>query len=318
MGIACIVGNAPNTGASPPLPAPNLFVQHVVVGPYFDYGVVIGSSPSHMTACNVLMTQSTVTTCNVGVETGACGTTNPVLSWPSAQIGEGVGSDQNAFSGSVIDIFGGGCGSAQSINLNDFASGYRGIVIVSQPAQYFEILGNTFSGGGTSFPMGFGVQTSANTVISKLNGNTFTNIAETAAADTAAGGTTGFALSVASVLQAHGNLIHDNDNGVQIIAAPSATFDFSSDTSSSSANSIYCNSKPPGSSGVGYDIELTYAGGNPANFTGNKLDHGVPTTGTSLTASPNGTDLVTGPSGGASLTGSTAVGVSSCASGRVQ
>jgi hypothetical protein len=43
-----------------------------------------------------------------------------------------------------------------------------------------------------------------------------------------------------------------------------------------------------------------------------------PTTGTSTTSSPNGTDVVTGTSGGVSLTGSTAEGVSSCVSGRVQ
>jgi hypothetical protein len=318
MGIACIAGNAPNTGAVPPLPSPNLFLQRVVVGPNFDYGVAIGSSPSHTTACNLFITQSTVTTSNVGLGTGLCGTTNPVVSWPSAQVGDGVGSDQNAFVNSGIDVFGGGCGSAQSINGNDFSGGYRGIVIISQPAQYFEIIGNQFNGGSTTYPMGFGVQTNATTVISKLNGNTFTGIAESAAADTAVGGTTGFAISMYTVLQAHANLIHDNDNGVALGIAPPTTFDFSSDTSSANANAIYCNSKVPGASGVGYDVVLTYDAGSPVNFTGNKWDHASPTTGTSATASPNGTDVVTGNSGGASLTGSTADGVSSCASGRVQ
>lgn len=318
MGIACIAGNAPNTGAAPPIPPPNLFLQRVVVGPNFDYGVAIGSSPSHTTACNLFITQSTVTTCNVGLETGACGTTNPVLSWPSAQIGDGVGSDMNGFVNSVIDVFGGGCGSAVSINGNDFSSGYRGIVIISQPAQYFEIIGNQFNGQSTTYPMSIGLQTNASAVISKLNGNTFTNIAESAAADTAVGGTTGFAVAVYSVLQAHSNLIHDNDNGVLLGTAPPTTFDFSSDTSSTNANAIYCNSKIPGASGVGYDLVLTYANGSPVNFAGDKWDHASPTTGTSTTTSPNGTDVVTGNSAGASLTGSTAQGTSSCASGRVQ
>jgi len=316
FGLACIAGNAPNSGATPPLPSPNLVVKDVTVGPNYDSGLVIGSSPTQTTGCNATVTGSTFTGDNSGLITGACGTTNPVQSWPSAQIGDGVAADANTFSACTIDLFGEGCGSAQSFDGNHFTSGYRGIVIVSQSAQYFEILGNTFDGTAATLPMGIGLQTSATVNIAKLNGNTFTNIAESAGADTAVGGTTGYAISVAQVLQAHQNVIHDNDNGVYVGVGPAGTFDFSADGTASNANSIYCNSKLPGGATNGYDLVLAYAAGNAANFAGNVWDHATPTTSVSLTASTNGTDVVTGTSAGATLTGSTSIGTAACASGR--
>ncbi len=61
----------------------------------------------------------------------------------------------------------------QSVNVNHFTSGYRGVVLVTQPAQYIEILGNTFD--GTAAPnMGMGINTNASAIINKLNDNTFT------------------------------------------------------------------------------------------------------------------------------------------------
>ena len=316
LGLVCIAGNAPNTGTPPPLPTENLLLQSLVVGPNYDLGVAIGSTPAQSTACNAVITGSTFTGMNVGLETGVCGTANPVGSWPSAQVGDGVSSDANTFSASTIDLFGAGCGSAQSIDGNHFPSGYRGIVLVSQAAQYFEILGNDFDGKATPFAMGIGVQTNATATIDRLDANTFTNIAQSAAADTAAGQATGFALLVGSVLQAHQNVIHDNDNGVGVSVAPAVTFDFSSDGSAANANEIYCNAKPSSSGATGYDVVLSYSAGLSANFAGNIWDHAAPTTGTSLTATANGSDLVTGASSGATLTGSSAIGTAACASGR--
>lgn len=309
LGLACIVGNAPNTGTTLPLPSPNLLVQHVTVGPNFDVGMAIGSSPSQSTACNATITGSTFTGMNTGLLTGACGTANPVLSWPSAQIGDGVPSDANTFTSSTIDLFGGGCGSAQSINGNDFKSGYRGIVIVSQAAQYFEILNNSFDGAAGPLQMGIGLQTSATVTLNKLNANTFTNISQSAAADTAAGQATGFAMIVASVLQAHQNVVHDNDNGVEVGVKPAVSFDFSSDGVPANANQIYCNSKPGGGGTNGYDLLLNYTAGNSANFAGNMWDNATPSTSVSLTTSANGTDVVTGTSAGATTTGGAPVGV---------
>jgi hypothetical protein len=317
MGLACIRGNAPNTGSTTPIPDPNLSIQNVTVGPNFDFGVAIGYSPTQSSGCNAFVTGSTFTGDNLGLETGTCGSSNPVQSWPSSQIGTGVPADANTFSNCTLDMLGGGCGSVQSISGNDFQSGYRGIVIISGAAQYFEILANTFDGTSGTLKMGIGLQTSATGKISKLIGNTFTNIAESSGADTAVGGTTGFAVMVGSVLQAHSNVIHDNDNGVSIGVAPGASFDFSSDGLAAYGNQIYCNSKLPGGSANGYDLLLNYSAGSVANFAGNTWDNATPSTSTSLTTSTNGTDIVTGTSNGATLTSGVSIGSAACASGRV-
>lgn len=317
MGLACIRGNAPNAGSTTPIPDPNLSIQNVTVGPNFDFGVAIGYSPTQSSGCNAFVTGSTFTGDNLGLETGTCGTANPVQSWPSAQIGTGLPADANKFSNCTLDMLGGGCGSAQSISGNEFQSGYRGIVIISGAAQYFEILANTFDGSSGTLKMGIGLQTNATGKISKLISNTFTNIAESSGADTAVGGTTGFAMMVGSVLQAHNNAIHDNDNGVSIGVAPGASFDFSSDGIAGGGNQIYCNSKLPGGSANGYDLLLNYSAGSVANFAGNVWDNATPSTSTSLTTSTNGTDAVTGTSNGATLTGGTSIGSAACASGRV-
>jgi hypothetical protein len=318
VGLVCIAGNAPNAGASPPLPTPSLVVQGVTVGPNFDSGVVLGSQPTQQMACNAVVTGSTVTGCNVGMVTGACGTANPVSSWPSAQVGDGQAADANTFSASTLDVFGEGCGSQQSYSGNHFTSGYRGIVIVSQSAQYFEILGNTFDGTSGPLPMGIGVHTNATAVISKLNGNTFSGISQSAGADAAAGGAgaSGYAMRLGALTkQAHANRIHDNDNGISLDTAPATGFDFSADGVAANANAIYCNSKAPGGSSSGYDLVLNYAGGSAPNFQSNGWDHAPPSTSASATTSPNGTDVVTGTSAGATLTGGTAVNTA-CASGR--
>jgi hypothetical protein len=190
MGIVCIAGNAPNTGAAPPPPAANLIMQGLTVGPNFDSDVVIGSSPTQQVGCNVAMTKSTMSTANAGIITGSCGTANPAQSWPSGVIGDGTSANANTFAGTAIGVFGAGCGSIQSINGNKFTSGYRGIVLISTAAQYFEILSNTFD-GATAPAMGMGINTNATAVISKLNDNTFANISESNAADTAVGAAAG-------------------------------------------------------------------------------------------------------------------------------
>lgn len=316
IGVACTAGNGPNVGTTPPLPSANLVLQSVTVGPNFDVAFSIGSAPSLQTACNAKVLTSSFVGSNVGITTGACGTVNPSNSWPSAQIGDGQVADANTFTGTGIGVFGNGCGSVQSINTNKFVSGYRGTVLVSQPAQYFEVLGNTFDGTTSPF-MGMGLQTNAGASIAKLNDNTFANISESAAADTAVGGTTGYgvALGGGSVAQAQRNEIHDNDNGVQVSGKP-ATFDFSSDGSSVNRNQIYCNSKTL--SGNGYDVVLTFSSATALNFTGNQWDHATPTTSVSLTTSANGTDVVTGTSGGATTTNAGAAVTTACAAGRVR
>ena len=146
-------------------------------------------------------------------------------------------ADANTFTGSAIDIFGEGCGSVVSINANKLTSGYRGIVLVTQAAQYFEILSNTFDGLTSPF-MGMGINTNASATISKLNDNTFTNISESAGADTAAGATTGYAIALGggNVLQAQRNVIANNDNGVYIGGSLNTNFDFSSDGTSTNRN----------------------------------------------------------------------------------
>ena len=319
LGIVCIAGNAPNTGATLPLPSPSLVVQGVTVGPNFDTGVVLGSQPTQQIACNALVTASTITGCNVGLATGACGTANPVSSWPSSQIGDGQAADANTFSASTIDLFGEGCGSLQSFDGNHFTSGYRGIVLVSPAAQYFEILHDTFDGTSGALPMGIGIHTNSAATISKLNDDTFTNIAQSAAADAAAGVTSGYAMRLGGpVKQAQRNAIHDNDNGISLDAVPAATFDFSSGGTAANTNQIYCNSKPAGGAGSGYDLVLQYAAGSSPNFAGNTWDHATPSTSASLTTSANGTDVVTGTSTGATVTGGVAVGAVTCAGGRVQ
>ncbi|HEX4513293.1 MAG TPA: DUF1565 domain-containing protein [Polyangiaceae bacterium] len=315
LGIVCIAGNGPNTGATLPLPAPNLILKTLTVGPNFDTGVAVGSSPTTQTACNVAITTSTFSAANAGVITGACGTTNPALSWPSSQIGDGQPADANTFEGTVIGVFGGGCGSVQSFDVNKFTSGYRGIVLVSQASQYFEILGNTFD--GTAAPnMGIGINTNASAVINKLNDNVFTNISESTAADTAVSATTGYAIALGAgnVLQAQRNAIHDNDNGLLIAGAPSQNFDFSSDGTLVNRNQFYCNSKV--TTGNGYDVILDYGSNSAANFAGNAWDHAPPSTSVSTTTSTNATDIVTGTSGGATTTNYQAAITTACATGR--
>ncbi len=316
LGIACITGNGPNTGSSLPLPTPNLILKSVTVGPNFDTAVAIGSSPTPKTACNVSIMASTITGSNVGLGTGTCGGANPVNSWPSAQVGDGTTPNANTFTASGIDIFGQGCGSIQSFNGNKLTSGYRGIVLVSQAAQYFEILGNTFDGSSVSFPMGIGVNTNGTATINKLDGNTFTNISESNAADTSAGATTGYAIALGAgtVLEAHANKIHDNDNGVFVNAAGGSSFDFSSDGSTANTNEIYCNSKNTNTTGKGFDLTLNYSNAAAANFAGNTWDHASPSTGTSLTSN-NGTDVVSLTSNEATLTNAVAT-TNNCATNR--
>jgi hypothetical protein len=321
LGIVCTAGNAPDQGAALPLPAANLLVDGVTVGPNFDVGLEATYQPTQKIACNVAVTRSTFTGANIGVITGGCGGAgNPVMSWPSAQIGDGTVPNANTFSGSVADLLGGGCGSITQIATNQFVSGYRGIVLISGAAQHFEVTGNTFDGSTATMPMGIGLQTNAGAVISKLDDNTFTNISQSSAADTAVGGVTGYAIALGgggSVLEAHANKIHDNDNGIALGAPATAAFDFSADGTPANANKIYCNSKK-GSTSFGYDLILSYTGGVSVNFAGNQWDHATPTTGASLIASANGTDYVTGTSAGATLTGAVSVGGVTCATGRVQ
>ncbi len=268
IGMVCYLGNAPNTGTTPPLPAPNLIVKASTIGPNYDTGIAIGYSSSQQAGCNVSIVTSTITGSNVGISTGVCGyggdggAGNPVSSWPSSQIGDGTSGNANTFTESGIGIFGQGCGSAQSYNFNHFTSGYRGIVIVtgSNTAEYFEILSNTFDGASGTNKMGYGLHTSAGATLNKLNDNTFTNISDVPALDTLIGGTAGWAMNLGAgrVLQAHGNKIHDNDNGVYLGGAPISNFDFSSDNSTNFSNQIYCNSKT--TSGNGYDSDLAERG----------------------------------------------------------
>ena len=314
--IACISGNGPNTGTTPPLPAASLVVKGLTVGPNFDVGISVGSSPTNAVACNASIITSTFLAANVGVDTGACGAVNPSTSWPSAQVGDGQAADANMFKGTAIGIFGEGCGSVQSYAGNHFVSGYRGIVAVSNTAQYFEVTSNTFD-GATAPNMGMGIQTNAGAVFSKLNDNVFTNIAQSAEADTAAGTTTGYAINFggARILQALRNSIHDNDNGLYLGSAVAVDFDFSGGTNAVvNRNQFFCNSKVAGANG--YDVILGYAGGaNTAKFTGNAWDNAPLTTGT--LASANGTDVAS--AGGAIDTSSAQAKVlTACAGGRVK
>ena len=314
MGLVCIAGNAPNTGTQPPAPAANLVLKSLTVGPNFDTAVAIGSSPTQQLGCNASITASTFAAANVGVLTGACGGANPSQSWPSSTIGSGQTADTNTFTGTAIGVFGGGCGSIQSINTNKFTSGYRGIVLISAAAQYFEILGNTFD-GATAPAMGIGIHTNATATIAKLADNTFANISESNAADTAAGTTTGFALALGggNVLQARRNSIHDNDNGIYLAGTVASGFDFSSGGQAADANKLYCNSKAVGN---GYDLALAFTSNAAANFGGNAWDHAAPSTSVSLTTSANGTDIVTGTSAGATTTGYGAAITTACATNR--
>ena len=316
LGIVCLAGNGPNTNLTPPLPTPNLVIKGVTVGPNFDSDVMLGASPKQQTACNATITSSTFAAANAGIVTGACGAANPTLSWPSSQIGDGQVADANTFTGTAIGVFVQGCGSIQSINTNRFTSGYRGIVAISQPAQYVEILGNTFDGTTAPF-MGIGIQTNSSAVFAKLNDNTFANISESSGADTAIGETTGYALKLGAgrILQAQRNAIDNNDNGIYIGGSIGVNFDFSADGQPVNRNQFYCNSKTL--SGNGYDLVLAYGGGTSANFGGNQWDHGVPTTSVSLTTSPNGTDVVTGSSAGATTSNAGAAISTACAAGRV-
>ncbi len=141
-------------------------------------------------------------------------------------------------------------------------SGYRGIVAIANPAaadfEYFDIVNNTFDGTASPMPMAIGVQTNTGATFSRFNNNTFTNISESAAADVLAGGTTGYGVILSgNILVAHGNQIHDNDNGMLITSALHASFDFSSDGDPDNANALYCNSKPSGSASTGYDLVLS-------------------------------------------------------------
>lgn len=320
-GLVCIAGNGPDVPAKPPFPPANLIVDRMEFGPNFDDGMTIGSQPIQEIACNVLVTGSAFNGNNVGVATGECGGANPAISWPSAQIGDGSSTDKNTFSENAIDLYANGCGGAESIDTNTFQGGYRGVVAIALPTQYLEILNNAFVGGTTDFPMGIGVQVGDTVNVTKLNGNSFTNISESAAADTSAGETTGYALIVSGgILQAHTNFVSGNDNGLEIAGAPDNFFDFSSDGVPTNANQIYCNSKGTGQAGAGYDVILSYtnSGGNVANLAGNVFDHAPPSTSVSLTTSPNGTDLVTGTSLGATTTGSQSIGPFVCGNGRVQ
>ena len=314
-GIACIAGNGPNTGTTPPLPPANLVVKDLTVGPNFDFGISIGSSPTNASACNASIITSRFLTANVGVDTGACGAANPSTAWPSAQVGDGQGADANTFKGTAIGILGEGCGSVQSYAANHFVSGYRGIVAISNTAQYFEVTSNTFD-GATAPKMGIGIHTNAGAVFAKLNDNVFTNISQSAEADTAAG-TSGYAINFggAHILQALRNSIHDNDNGLYLGSAVGTDFDFSGGANAVvNRNQFYCNSKVAG--GNGYDVIVGYAGGvNTAKLTGNAWDNSPLTTGN--LASTNGTDVAS--AGGAIDTSSPQPAIAAaCAAGRVK
>ncbi|HEY1955184.1 MAG TPA: DUF1565 domain-containing protein [Polyangiaceae bacterium] len=315
LGVVCIAGNAPDTGTQPPPPAASLVLAGLTVGPNFDSAIVIGSSPTQQVACNATITKSTFLAANVGVGTGACGTANPSQSWPSARVGDGQAADANTFTGTQIGVFGQGCGSMQSISANKLTSGYRGVVLVSNAAQYFEILGNTFD-GATAPNMGIGIHTNGSATIAKLDDNGFANISESNAADTAAGTTTGYAMILGggNVLEARRNAIHDNDNGVYLGGSLANGFDFSSGGQAADANKFFCNSKVTGN---GYDLVLAFTTNAAASFGGNDWDHAGPSTSVSLTTSADGTDIVTGTSAGATTTGYGAAITTACATGRV-
>jgi hypothetical protein len=294
IGLACLAGNGPATGTVPPLPAANLVLKAVTIGPNYDTAFAVGSEPTNQTACNASAVQSTFTGSNSGVLTGACGTTNPTTSWPSSQIGDGQVNDANTFSADGIGIFSAGCGSVQSYHANKFVSGYRGIVMISNPGQYFEVLANTFDGSTAPF-MGVGIHMGGGTVIAKLNDNVFTNISETQAADTSAGTTTGYGMLMTGydVAQAQRNVFHDNDNGLYL-GAPGPNFDFSNDTVMNNRNQFYCNSKTTTEVGNGYDLVLGYSSSaHVAKLTGNQWDHAGPSSSVSTTTSANGTDNAT-------------------------
>ena len=122
-------------------------------------------------------------------------------------------------------------------------------------------------------------------------------------------------LGSANVVQAQRNAIHDNDNGVYV-SGPVGTFDFSNGGQMVNRNQFYCNSKTL--SGNGYDLLLaTPSSGGALNFQGNQWDHAGPTTSVSLTTSANGTDYVTGTSGGANVANFGVAITTACATGRV-
>ncbi len=322
VGIACITGNGPNqsgtNGVMPTVPAPNLVLSAVTVGPNYENDVVLGSEPTNTTACNAKIVASTFAAANIGVVSGSCGTANPSVSWPSSQIGDGTTANANTFTGTNIGLLGGGCGSSQSINGNHFVSGYRGMVMISKPGQYFEVLDNTFD-GSTAPNMGVGLDIGSGTMIAKLNDNVFSNISQSAAADLSIGAAiTGYAIRLEAfdVAQARRNKIHDNDNGVLMTMTPQADFDFSGGLAAqSNQNVFYCNSDTHG--GVGYDVILNNGvAGKTANFEGNIWDHNPAQSGAGGAA--NATDAV--QIGAATLDVSNAypVAAPACAAGRVK
>lgn len=319
MGLVCTIGNGPAGYSSGPatFPPPNLIVRGVTFGPNFDVGALLGSQPQEGTACNASFLASTFTGCNSGLSASTCGSGgDPRMSWPGARVGDGTDENANVFSGSRYDIFGNGCGAFLSVDDNRFTSGYVGIVLESPNDQYLEILHNTFDGTSGPLRMGIGLETGPDTVISALNDNTFTNIAESAAANASANGTTGFAFNASILFQAQRNVIHDNDNGIWLTGSP-GSIDFSSDGNPANANTIYCNSKLPDAGANGYDVRLDYTSGAPLQLEGNIWDHAPPSSGTTV-AAPNGTDLMIGPSAGVVATGGASIGTMKCESGRVQ
>jgi hypothetical protein len=295
VGLACLAGNGPATGTTPPLPTANLVVKGVTIGPNYDTAFAIGSEPTNQTSCNASVITSTITGSNLGISTGTCGTANPTTSWPSSQIGDGQPNDANTFSANAIGIISGGCGSVQSYHTNKFVSGTRGIVMISNTGQYFEVLANTFDGSTSPF-LGVGIHMGSGTVIAKLDDNTFTNIGETSGADAVAGFKTGYGMIMGGydVAQAQRNVFHDNDNGLWMANPPGPNFDFSNDGVLNNRNQFYCNSKTTTQTGNGYDLLLGYTSSpHVAKFTGNQWDHAGPTSSVSNTTSPNGTDNAT-------------------------
>ncbi len=312
-GIACIAGNGPQTGSDPSkLSAANLVITNTTVGPNFATGLIIGSSPMNSSGCNVSVTTSTFKGNSNGIGTGACGTQNPSVAWPASKIGDGMIGNANTFSGNDIGIFGAGCGAVQFVAGNKFVSGYRGIVLVSNIAQYFEVTSNTFDGLTAPF-MGVGLHMGSGAVVSKLNDNTFTNISSSPAAIQVAG-VAGYAIIQGGydILQALRNLIHDNDNGLWVQSSMRTTFSFSNGGNINDGSSIYCNSA---GAGVGNDVILTTAQNNTMmdTFKGVHFDHAPPTT----QGNANGIDLVMGSVN--LVTNSTGTPANQkCAPGRVQ
>jgi hypothetical protein len=331
LGIFCDRGNAADTkNAAPPatLPTPTTVINGVVVGPNYDWGVIVTTTtaPAVLAGCNLKMVGSTIRGNNTGTwAVGAgdpFGGANPKVS-VAAAIGDGTAAGSNTLANNITGLVAWDAVSPLFVDRNTFDAGTTALSVVNhagpaggdatlpQPNVY-EVRDNTFKNQTSR-----GVVGALGTIFDQFTGNSFTHITSgpmgaSSALAVQLGGNT-------QVGKARNNSFIGNDNALEIdggaFAAPRTMMDWGS--AAEAGNNVFaCNSSEiVGAKGL--DLYANFAAtAATLSFRGNKWDHVPPTTVTTLAASANGQDFVNIPAATFDFTGGAAANVT-CPAGHV-